>query len=149
MSEAAKFATWKIMSKRLNVNSFSRFCIFRRLLFLFVFIFNTINHNVSVITSQLSTSSTSPLPTQSSLLLFSYLGNIQMGHANISRVPTFLVYHKLQDIFYAEHFLFLIFLISISDARCQRTTGLTNLANSSFSSSIVASLASTTGTCLT
>ena len=46
-------------------------------------------------------------------------------------------------------FLFLIFLISISDARCQRTTGLTNLANSSFSSSIVASLASTTGTCLT
>ena len=106
MSEAAKFATWKIMSKRLNVNSFSRFCIFRRLLFLFVFIFNTINHNVSVITSQLSTSSTSPLPTQSSLLLFSYLGNIQMGHANISRVPTFIVYHKLQDIFYAEHFLF-------------------------------------------
>ena len=144
MSEAAKFATWKIMSKRLNVNSFSRFCIFRRLLFLFVFIFHIINHNVSVITF-----STSPLPTQSSLLLFSYLGNIQMGHANISRVPTFIVYHKLQDIFYAEHFLFLIFLISISDARCQRTTGLTNLANSSFSSSIVASLASTTGTCLT
>ena len=142
MSEAAKFATWKIMSKRLNVNSFSRFCIFRRLLFLFVFIFNTINHNVSVITSQLSTSSTSPLPTQSSLLLFSYLGNIQMGHANISRVPTFFMLN-------ISCFLFLIFLISISDARCQRTTGLTNLANSSFSSSIVASLASTTGTCLT
>ena len=142
MSEAAKFATWKIMSKRLNVNSFSRFCIFRRLLFLFVFIFNTINHNVSVITSQLSTSSTSPLPTQSSLLLFSYLGNIQMGHANILRVPTFFMLN-------ISCFLFLIFLISISDARCQRTTGLTNLANSSFSSSIVASLASTTGTCLT